>query len=611
MTDNNNCEGAGKSAEEKLAEDVFNDFLQRQEERRFTERGWQLNMNFISGNQYCDINSSGEIYEEEKKYFWQNRRVFNHIASIVDLRCSKLGRIRPALIVRAASSDESDRHSASLASAILTSFSENLDGVLSDASVWSETCGTAFYKVVWDGSAGGAVGVAENGKRVKSGEVKVYALSPFEIYPYSLSEESIAAQPSIIHARAVSVQDIYSAYGVKLAGRDIEEFSANSRGHTSGGKTVRHGYELVIERYERPTDERKQGRLTVVAGGVLLYDGVLPYINGDNGERGYPFIKQTALPLAGSFFGTSAVERLIPLQRAYNAVKNRKHEFLNRISMGTVAVEDGSVDTDELAEDGLTPGKILVYRQGGRPPEMLTLGSVPAEFAQEEQNLLNEFSNVSGTGELTENVSGFSGITSATGLQLIIEQDEERMEFAYQQIKRALKNIGRHILRLYRQFATGVRLLKYAGENGALSMFYFKGSDISSDDVQLETDAEANLTPAQKRALIYEMLDKGLFSDKNGKLSISAKNKILELLGYKGFTGERDLSELNRARAGEENLKLRAEYVEVKDYDEHSTHICEHIAFLLTEKPGAEAEKRICSHIDMHKRKLNETEENI
>ena len=42
------------------------------------------------------------------------------------------------------------------------------------------------------------------------------------------------------------------------------------------------------------------------------------------------------------------VERAIPVQRAYNAVKNRKHEFLNRIAMGVLTVEDGSVDTDNL-----------------------------------------------------------------------------------------------------------------------------------------------------------------------------------------------------------------------------------------------------------------------
>lgn len=585
-----------ETADERLAEEVTNDFLRRQEERRLTERGWQLNLNFVRGNQYCDINSKGEIFEEDKKYYWQSRRVFNHVAATVDLRCSKLGRIRPALIVTAASNEESDRQSAILASAILSSVSEgaDLDGIISDATVWSETCGTAFYKVIWDGNAGAAVGADTNGRRLRQGEANISVVSPFEIYPYSLSVENVDEQPSIIHAKAVPVQDIYSAYGVKLEGKDIEDMSG-----------VRHGCELVIERYERPFEGAPNGRLTVVAGGALLYDGALPYINCDGGERGYPFIKQISMPRAGCFFGGSVVDRLIPLQRAYNAVKNRKHEFLNRISMGTVAVEDGSVDTDELIEDGLTPGKILIYRQGAKPPEMLTLGSVPAEFSEEEQNLLREFAKVSGTGELTENADGYAGITSATGIQLVLEQDEIRMEFAYQQIKRALKGIGRHVLRLYRQFATDVRLLKAAGENRTLSVHYFKGSDISSDDVSLEADNEANLSPAQRRTLVYEMLDRGLFSDGEGKLTPSAKNKVLQLLGY-NVSGERDLAELNRVRAGEENLEMRAGYAEVKDYDDHAVHIAEHTAYLLGEKPSVETERKICAHIDIHRQKSKE-----
>ncbi len=600
-----------KTAEEKLAEEVTEDFLKRQEERRFLEVGWQMNMNFVNGNQYCGINAKGEIYEEDEGYYWQTRRVFNHIAPTIDLRCSKLGRIRPALSVRAASEEESDRHAATIASAIIAAVAEeeDLDSVISDVTIWSETCGTAFYKVIWDGRAGGVIAYTEDGERLSQGAVKICAVSPFEIYPFSLSEEDVSAQPSIIHAKAMPIQDIYSLYGVKLEGRDIEDVSCLC-GDMRGVNAVRHDYELVIERYERCTDERPQGRLTVVAGGKLLFDGALPYANGENGARDYPFIKQAALPRAGSFFGSSVVERMIPLQRAYNAVKNRKHEFLNRISMGTVAVEDGSVDTDELIEDGLNPGKIIVYRQGSKPPEMLTLGSVPSEFSEEEKNLLNEFSKVSGTGEITDNADGFSGVTSATGLQLIIEQDEARMEFAYSQIKRAMKYIGRHILRLYRQFAADVRLLKFAGANNVLSLFYFKGSEISSDDVVLEADNEANLSPAQRRNLIYEMLDRGLFSDDGGRLTVSAKNKVLELLGYKGFSGGRDLGELNRARAGEENLKMKIQTADVKSYDDHTTHISEHTAFLLTEKLTAEAENRICTHIDMHKQKIKEAHNN-
>ena len=132
-------ENVNLSPEEKLAGEVENDFLRRQQARKSLERSWQLNMNFVSGNQYCGIDAKGEIAEEGKNYFWQERLVFNHIAAIVDTRLSKLSRIRPALTVRAASDEEGDRHSAELSSAILAAVHDgaDLDCVMNRAALWS------------------------------------------------------------------------------------------------------------------------------------------------------------------------------------------------------------------------------------------------------------------------------------------------------------------------------------------------------------------------------------------------------------------------------------------------------------------------------------------
>lgn len=364
MIDNLNLE---EKKREEFIEGIYADFKRRQEERRLLERSWQLNVNFINGNQYCDINGFGEIEQDESGYYWQERRVFNYIAPMVDTRCARLSGLRPRLAVRAASEDDEDRRASHLASVILNAAYEDcdLDGAVAAATTWSESCGTAFYKVIWDNDAGSEIGLTPDGSSLREGKVKVVAVSPFEIYPDSLSEENLYAQTSIIHARAVAAEDIYAAYGVRVEGRDIDEFAhspatypqATGGAGSSVQHTVKHGYELVIEKYERPTATRKEGRLTIVAGHKLLYDGALPYSNGENGSRTYPFVRQCCLPVAGSFFGKCIVDRLIPVQRAYNAIKNRKHEFLNRISMGMIAVEDGSVDTDELTEDGLAPGK--------------------------------------------------------------------------------------------------------------------------------------------------------------------------------------------------------------------------------------------------------------
>lgn len=89
------------------------------------------------------------------------------------------------------------------------------------------------------------------------------------------------------------------------------------------------------------------------------------------------------------------VARLVPIQRAYNAIKNRKHEYMNRLSLGLMIVEDGSIDIDNLEEEGLAPGKIIVYRQGSVPPNLLQQSTALLDaFSKEEDRLLSEFNNI-------------------------------------------------------------------------------------------------------------------------------------------------------------------------------------------------------------------------
>ena len=62
------------------------------------------------------------------------------------------------------------------------------------------------------------------------------------------------------------------------------------------------------------------------------------------------------------------VERLIPYQSAYNDAMNHRLEDLDKLRNRPVFIEDGSVDVDELAEEGEAPGKIIIYRQGSAAP---------------------------------------------------------------------------------------------------------------------------------------------------------------------------------------------------------------------------------------------------
>ena len=590
MESERTAERMEEARKKALAEGILRDFLERQQARKSLERGWQLNMNFLKGNQYCGISPVGEVEEEEAAYFWQARGCYNHIAPTVDARLARLAKVRPTLNVRAFSNSPEDMKTARLSSNILKAARGklDLDGVIARATLWSEACGTSFYKVVWNFDEGKLIG-ADGEQPRREGDVNVAALSPFEVYPDSLSAESLDEVRSLIHAKAVPVKEIYERFGAELAGRKVEV-----------AEGMLEDAEILIERYTRPDTAHPEGRLEIAAGGVLLYEGPLPYENGDRGERIFPFVRQTCTEVPGSFYGASIIDRMIPLQRAYNAVRNRKQEFLNRLSTGVLAVEDGSLDAEELAEEGLAPGRVIVYRQGANEPHFLDFGSFPSDFSEEEERIANEFILVSGMSELGRTSSAVYRVTSATGLQLLLEQDTNRMQASVESVERALRAVGKQILHLYKQFAANKRLLRMTGEGGETELYYFDRSDISADDVEFLTEYER--TPAEVKEEILSLFQAGLLTDGEGKLSDDTRNKILDAFGYGSFESARDISHLHLKKAERENIDLRERDVEPDEYDDHALHITEHTRALLSGGEQDETVKaRLAAHIRAHR----------
>lgn len=618
--ENHALEEEQKRIEEKrrkaIAQEITKDFLERKEARKSLESGWLLNMNFLSGNQYCDVSPFGGVVEEDGNFYWQSRRVFNHIAPTVDARMSKLTSMQPILKVKAFSDEDGDMKAATLASGVLAYAQDRIGfaKTVARATLWSEVCGSVFYKVLWDEKGGRQVAESESGEPVYEGEVCVSVAPPFEVYPDRLSAENLDEVYSLIHAQVVPVSYILEKYGVSLQGRTVEELSAKVYSEPSAGKQAqtfgfstseRKDSEILIERYTRPNPQEKDGKLEIVAGGQLLYSGPLPYINGERGERGMPFVKQDCMRLPGAFFGVSIVDRLIPLQRAYNAVRNRKHEFLNRLSIGVLTVEDGSIDADALAEEGLAPGKVLVYRQGSKAPEMMDMGGIPAEFAKEEEWLEKEFTLVSGVSDLFQN-STPAGVTSATGLQILLSQDDSRMSATLEYMSRAMQEVGRQTLRLYKQFAGNARLMTMTGENKKTQVFYFNASDLSTSDVRFETES-APSTP-EKRETLLKLFEAGLLSDEDGNVSRENKNRILEAFGYGSVENAKDISALHIAKADEENLTMITDTVAVDEYDDHDLHVLGHTRFLLSaefkKSSDPSFKTRLVEHLREHKKQL-------
>lgn len=613
---------------------VRRSFEERRQGRTPFELQWRLNMNFLSGNQYCDIlPDTGELYQQEKPFFWQERETYNHIAPIIESRLAKLQKMRPSMVVRPATGDEADIESARVSTALLRSAYSRLcmKKLLEEGTVWSEVCGTVFYKQTWNGARGRVVSRRKDGKEVREGDLDITVCPPFEIYPDSAYVQSVEKCRSVIHARVYACDRIKELWGAQVQPETVEVFSIGGNALVAGGLGYQAcvpsigaqnamGSALVLEYYEMPCEEYPGGRLIICTRDTLLYEGELPYRNGEGEERCLPFVQQNASARPGCLWGVSVIERCIPIQRAYNAVKNRKHEFLNRAAIGILAVEEGAVDTENLEEEGLSPGKVLIYRQGANPPQLLSPGSLPGEFFQEEQLLLQEFTLISGVSDLMRQSYVPSNVSSGVALNILTEQDDTRLATTAEHIRQALLEIARQWLRLFRQFGGQMRLERLVGENGSVSRLYWSASLLTSDDVIHETENELSQSVAQRRQMIYELLAKGIFHDAGGRLDDRTRSRLLRSLGLGAWESVADISDTHLQRAQRENLSMgkgmvcRAEVI-----DDHAIHLTEHKKYMLGEafenmkKENPHGAAVFYAHIEEHGRlqagKSEETEE--
>jgi hypothetical protein len=218
--------------------------------------------------------------------------------------------------------------------------------------------------------------------------------------------------------------------------------------------------------------------------------------------------------------------------------------------------------------------------------------------------------NISGVNDLMRSDYLSGGNISGVALQLLIEQDESRLTSSAEEIRNSAKDISKQILRLYKQFAVVNHTSRIVGENGSVELFYWKGCDINSEEIIFETENEINESLAQKRSMIFEILNAGLLHSEDGKLSNSMRSKILEQLGFGVWETSQDVKTLHKNKAAKENIELLDDSIvnDPLEVDDHDIHINEHIVFMLGNEFDRHSKKnhkiveKMLEHIRMHKK---------
>lgn len=586
---------------EDIIHNILEDLEKRRNQRSPLERQWTLNANFLVGNQYCDIRPyTGEIEQLQPVYDWLNRETFNNIAPLIETRIANLKKVNYAMKVKPATNELDDYAKAEVSTSVLqytqkaTDFTSKKDTML----YWNELCGNCFWLSWWDKDKGEKLAeetvteLDENGverkyqRAIYEGDLDYGLVTPYEVFPESIFKQGVESQRSIILEQVKSIDDIYDLYGVKVEGNNIETFeltpvaSGGGLGYENTVISIGHhsveDAEKVITYFERPSKHRPNGLMAIIVGDEhLVYYGDLPYSK-------IPLIQTVCYEVAGQFFGKSAIEALIPLQRAYNGCINKIHAYIQRLALGNYLVEEGSVDIEEYEDHGLEPGAFLTYKIGSNPPVPVQNGALPSEIMSERYNLRSDMEYVAGVSQLMVNGNAPQTNMSGTAISNLMEIDNTRLSLTGDHIRNSVRKLAIQWLEIYKRYATTRRIVNYVGTNNIGKALTWSSDDINSYDVIYTTENELLMSEDMQKQRFFDAYNMGLFTDKDGKIPERVKLTALEFMKAGNYSDIMNLNSLHIQAAQRENAFFENGVIpEVSEFDDHEIHAEEHLRYIL------------------------------
>jgi hypothetical protein len=570
------AEGDAQREDEILAF-LSEEYRRRRNERQPLERQWALNADFFAGRQNCAINpESGEIQQLTPVHGYEEQGVYNRIAPLIETRLASLRALTYDMTVRPRTNEAEDCEKSEIATGLLRyaqetgDFAGKKDRLLLDCELY----GTAFLYSCWQQQGEG------------EGKLSYTVLSPYSVFPESLSRAEIEEQGSILLAEVLRVEEIEAAYGVRVPGGDADIYALQpteggdsygffSTALSQTGKTA-EGCATLLTYLEKPGVREKNGRMIVAAGGRLLWYSDLPYDE-------IPLVALKCKDGAGQFFGRSVIPELIPLQRAYNGVKNKIHDYIRAVSANPLLVPEGSIpDIDDLSARGLPPGEIVEYNAERGRPEPLSPAPLPAELRRECDQLATDMEYVAGVSQLMMLGKTPNGVTSGTAIANLRQIDSTRLALTGENLRRSVRRLAAIWLRLYKRYTSGYTTLQIAGGNAAAGVLAFCAEDLNSFDVEFDAENELLVSPEAQRQSFLAALNAGLLFDENGRLPRAVKSRARRLMLLGRALDRTDMDELQMQAAERENADLAMGVrPTVSPFDDHELHAEVHRRFLL------------------------------
>ncbi len=510
------------------------------------KRQWYLNMSFYKGDQYVDF-IGGRIINIPLPAS-RAKLVINRIKPVVRTEVSRMTSQEPSAEVVPASNEESDVMAAQAAEAVFNSLRErlNLQAVLRQAAWWCSVTGVGYIKTYWDK---GHESEDSKGQMVY-GDHCYSSVSPFNIMVPDLLLEDIEEQPYILNVFTKSLEWVKLHYP-EVMERDgwtptvvstneiMETHYLNTK--TTQGNDAKPDSALVVEAWIKPGHYPlfpKGARVLMVDDLVVACDDEgIPYAHGQ-----YPFAKMDSIQ-SGSYYGTSVIDDLIPLQREINRTRSQMIEARNLTSKPGFFYRTGSMDISKWTS---APGQAIDIKPGSEFPQPIPLPEIPSYVDGMQDRFLTDVEDISGQHQVSKG-NAPAGVTAGTAIQFLQEADNSYMATTHASIEDAMKKIAHQTIALAIQYWDSERLVKYVGRDGQINAKYLSQTDIKSGtDIRIEGGSSLPVSKAARIALFMDLMTRGA-------IPVDQALKLMSLPSMKAYY---DLTEVDEKQATRENVAM-------------------------------------------------------
>lgn len=478
---------------------------------------WYINLAFFKGDQYVALLRGKLIRAPQVP--GRIRMVINKIRPVVRTEISRLTSQKPQATVVPASSEEEDIQSAEAAKNLWEYIYEVKDvaKAFSDAAFWVSTCGLGYIKAVWDQDADDKDSKDEYGEP-SEGDVCITAPPPFNIMIPNSLELELQKQPYILHVYTMAIEEAKERWPDKIKPDHTPNVvSTNEIMETrylnlvGAEETAKPDSCLIIEAWVKPgaTNLLPDGGMFITCDKQVVFKSLegIPYDHGD-----FPFVKLENVP-SGTYWTTSVLEDLIPIQKEVNRARSQLVENRNATAKSGYFIERGSVDVTKWTS---RPGQLIEVNPGFKPPVPIEVPNMPNYLAEEQKYYAEDFEDISGQHQVSKGQAP-SGVTAATAINFLQERDDSYMAPVYKSFERATQALARQILQLCVQFWDEPRLVRSVGPNDEFSTRLLVGADIKTGtDIRVEGGSVLPVSKSAKNAMFMDMITRGIIPADKG-----------------------------------------------------------------------------------------------